>query len=82
MIVRSIPALLNAPSPSPPPSWGGGFVDCVSVCSPCGYDLNEKFSLFGSFGYVPIHTGRGSLVAYNIQLGGFRLTAGVLFLLK
>jgi hypothetical protein len=47
-----------------------------------GYDLDEKISLFGSFGYVPMHTGRGSLVAYNIQLGGFRLTAGILLLLK
>jgi hypothetical protein len=47
-----------------------------------GYDLSPNFALFGSLSYAPIPTGRSSPIAYNIQLGGLRLTAGVLVLLN
>jgi hypothetical protein len=47
-----------------------------------GYELNPTFSLFGSLSYAPIPTGKSSLVAYNIQLGGFKLSAGVLVFLN
>jgi hypothetical protein len=47
-----------------------------------GYELNPTFSLFGSLSYAPIPTGRSSLVAYNIQLGGFKLSAGILVFLN
>jgi opacity protein-like surface antigen len=46
-----------------------------------GYRVNPRFSVYGSVRYDPMPTGKGSLLVRQVNLGGLKIGAGIMFFL-